>query len=271
MSLRASPSLVFSGILLCTAASLGAASPPEAKDLWGNVAGGKLPEANAAFTAPDSTLPEREKNYGEAVTLLNLQPRSSSRIQKAVTLLEAIIAGPEDSMTVPARYLRARIDQLHLTPVDVPSALKRYDELFASHPDHPVAQVGATTAAMVRIYTAKEDPLGDPFAAAEEIAVRLTDPAARAGMHLMLANAAVRLGKRDLSRALKHYEAANATGIHSPRTRSSVLASIGGLSEELGRRDRAIAAYEEFLANFERDDRAHTIRERLTALKEGAR
>lgn len=270
MFLRVS-SLVCSGILLCTATSRAAAPAREAKDIWADVAAGRLPEAHAAFTAPGSGIPERERVYGEAVSFLNLQPRSASHIEKSAALLDSIIAGPEDSMTVPARYLRARIDQLHLTPADVPSALKRYDELFASHPDHPLAQVGATTAAMVRIYSEKDDPLGKPYAEAEEIATRLTDPTVRAGMHLMLANAAIRLGKKDRVRALGHYEKAHEAGIRSPRARSTVLACIGGLSEELGRPARAIAAYEEFLANFERDDRAHTIRERLAALKEGAR
>lgn len=271
MFLRVSPFLVCSVSLLCAVASEAADSPRPEKDIWADVASGKLPEAHASLRASGSEIPERNRAFAEAVTLLNLQPRSEARIEKATALLDAVIAGPEDAVTVPARYLRARVDQLHLSSVDVPSALRRFDELYASNPEHPVAQVGATIAAMVRIYAAKPNPLGEHYAAAEELAPRLSDPAARAGMHLMLANAAVRLGDKDRARALKHFEAARTGGIYSPMARSAVLASIGGLSEEFGRPDRAILAYEEFLENFERDDRAHTIRERLAALKEGAR
>ncbi len=258
-------------LLLLSASCAFAAPEPAARDPWRDLATGNTVEAHAVFIARDSELSPRERGYGEAVALLNLQPRTDARIQRASGLLDAIIADPEDKLTVPARFLRARIDHIHRMPPNIPEALRGYDELFAAHAEHPLAQLGATLAAMARIFQAESDPLGEPLAAAEAILPRLTDRTVKAGMHVMLANACIRLGERDQRRALGHFEAAQALGIRSPKLRASVLASIGGLSEEFGQPERALAAYETFLAEFERDDRAHAIRERLAALKEGAR
>ncbi len=237
---------------------------------WLEIVSSHLAEAHATFTDPDSKLSPRSRAFGEAVTLLNLQPRTASRIARATELLDSVAAGPADSLTVPALYLRARIDQVHLETPDIPSALRRYEELFAANPGHPLAQLGLSKAAMVRIYTDKNDPLGEPLTAAEAAAAQLTDSSARVAMHLMLANVCTRLGDQP-RRALDHLESAFAAGILNARTRATTLVRIGVLSEEFDRPDRAIFAYERFLEEFERDDRAHTIRERLAALKEAAR
>lgn len=266
---RPSFTLRFPLLLLSTSWAFAAPEPPP-RDPWREVGTGNSLEAHALFTARESDLSPRERSYGEAVALLNLQPRTEARIQRSADLLDAIIAGPEDKITIPARFLRARIDHIHRTPANLPAALRGYDELFAAHEEHPLAQLGATLAAMARIFAEETDPLGEPMAAAEAILPRLTDPTVQAGMHLMLANACIRLGERDQRRALGHFEAAHALGLRSPKIRANVLASIGGLSEEFGQPARALSAYETFLAEFERDDRAHAIRERLAALKEGS-
>lgn len=261
--------LAFSFLPALSGSSLAAPAAVSERDPWSDVSISHLIEAHRTFTDPDTGMSPRAREFGEAVTLLNLQPRTTSRIERAAALLDGLAAGGEDAYTVPALYLRARVDQVHLQNPDVPSALRRYDALFAARPEHPLAQLGAGKAAMVRLYTAKDDPLGEPLTAAEALAPRMTDPVARATLHLMLGNVCIRLGNQP-ERALGHFEAAAAAGIRSARTRATTLVRIGVLSEEFNRPERAIHAYERFLEEFERDDRAHTLRLRLAALKEAA-
>jgi hypothetical protein len=254
-------------LLVLAAPSLFAAGTRDEATAWEQLTVGESAEAHRYFSGIHGGKRSRFVIYGEAVSLLDIQPRTAARVDRAVELLDSLAAsGVEDELTVPVLYLRARIEQIHRASPDLPAALRLYDELFEKHPAHPLAQIAAGKAAMIRIYTAEDDPLGAPLASAEALAPRLSDPTARASLHLMIANACVRLGDQP-RRSLDHLEAALAAGIHNTKSRGNVLVRIGVLSDEFGRPERAIAAFEEFLREFARDDRAHTLRRRLAGLK----
>src|SRR5262245_53066631 len=57
---------------------------------------------------------DREARLGEATTLLNLQPRTAANIERAAVLLDSVsAANPSDEPGICARYLRARIEDVH--------------------------------------------------------------------------------------------------------------------------------------------------------------
>lgn len=239
-----------------------------ADDAWDQAALGLFKDAHRAF-AEQADPDDRQTRLGEAVTLVNLQPKTDANLDRAAALLAAVAeAGPTDELGVDARYFLARIAQVHRFTPDIPSALRHYRELAALDSPHPLAQRAVVQIALIELF--------EPGLPGEEVrqrfdrlaarGVTLTEPAVVRDFHLVMGEAAMRFRFGD-DVALIHLLAADRAGIARAHTRRDTWLRIAELARRTG--DDRIAAdyYERFLEKFPRDARGTMIREHLAALR----
>lgn len=210
----------------------------------------------------------RAARFGEAVTLLNVQPLRASNIVRATALLDELIEnGPaDDDYTIAARYFRARIAYRHQSPADPAEAAERFAALYRDFPDRRLGQQAWVKLTIMRLYDPRDDtPRGELIDAMGAEAMRFTDQAARRDLHLALGYAAMDF-ELPSNVVRQHLEAAWAAGLEGHGGRGNVLVSLGTLAEEQGDVAAARSYYREFLARHQRDGRAHTIAQRLAAL-----
>jgi len=242
-----------------------ASEPVDAPDGWEKVAQVQFLDARRAFEARLQADPaDHDARIGLAVALLNVQPRQSANIERALALLDGVRSAGRDEQVIEAIYLLARIHQLHRDPADPYKAVELFDGLLAAHPDHPLAQMGFVKAAMLRLYVLDEASPAATFATLEQRAAHLSDPTARRDFHLTMAAAASRLRLGDAA-ALRHLRAADAVGLAKRNTAGNLYIRAATRARALGQVDLAEAYERRFLAEFPRDFRAYTIRQRLGA------
>lgn len=237
---------------------------------WDDISTGLFNEAHTAFiNASDEAAPadRRILRYGEAVSLLNAQPRTQSNIDQAYGILEEVRnAGAGDDLALEARYLQGRIEQIQRSTPSPSKAEAIYLELIAQTPDHPVAQRALVKLAIIRLYdridSAERRQRYDWFT---REAARLTDDGARVQLHLLLAEYARRLEYGN-EQELAHMLAAYKAGVTKRRLLVEVLVRIGDLSRLTGRNDMARDFYTRFLEQFPRTDRRSTVEGYLAAL-----
>lgn len=238
----------------------GGASGADLSGVWGDAARGLVNDAYRQFEKAGT---HREAQLGLAVTLVNVQPKTSANIERAAAILEVLRGN--DELGITATYYLARLEQVHRFTPDPGKALERYDQLYREHPGHPLAQMGVVKAALLRLYITRL-----PFEEVEATGVKLSDPDAVRDFHLVLADAAGRLGLSD-EQALKHLLAAEQAGLAKRKTAGDVWIRIGELARLSGKRDLAARYYGKFLEDFPNDQRAFLVRERSTALRGGSR
>jgi hypothetical protein len=246
-----------------------AASSSDEPSAWDQVALGLLREANEAFAEQPEG--DRKARFGEAITLINLQPKTDANLERAAALLTGVVSsGADDMFGVAARYYLARIAQFHRSSPDTREALRLYHELAALNSTHLLAQRAMVQIAIIELF--------EPGVAPEEIRARyerlsgrgtsLTEASAIRDFNLVLAEAALRF-KLGNSLALDHLIAADKAGLARPVTERDTWVRIAELARETGRNDVAIAYYRRFLTTFRRDSRNVMITERLNALLAG--
>ncbi len=237
-------------------------------DGWKALANGLSGNALERFSAVQTVHPEdREARLGEALSLLQLQPHTDSRVRRAVDLLDALLnENPTDELGARALYFRGRAEQVHrLTPEPL-AAERHYERLIETHPGHPLAGQAAVKLALIRLYRPQTpEALADAFADFTARARSLPNAAARRDLHLVLGEAALRLDMGEAA-ALDHFLAALEAGILLRPIRADTLARVGELAAELGRADLARRHYAAFIAEFPRDPRRLVVEERLAAL-----
>jgi hypothetical protein len=212
-----------------------------------------------ANTSPDARL-------GEALSLLNRQPRTQSQVETTRELLEALVREyPREPIGIEARYHLARLDHLHLIPADPARARLAYLELADAFPDNPLAQQALVKVCLMDIYQAEPDRRTVALREKESWNERFTDRSAIRDYHLALGYAYV-FFKQAPERALHHLLAAERAGVVGFRSRGDVLVAIGDLASELSRPEIALQAFESFVREYPRDIRAYTIRQRAAAL-----
>jgi hypothetical protein len=205
--------------------------------------------------------------YGEAVVLLNLQPKTERNVARAEALLEEVrgAAGDEDLVRW-AEYQLARAAQWHRVRPDPRAAERRYRDLVSAAPAHPAAQLAAVKLALLIAYDPRSPaPAADRLREAEALGRSLTLPDARRDFHLSLARAA-QYFELPAPVALEHLLAAEATGAISTFQRGGVLVAIGQLAAASDRPAEAARAFRQFLREFPRDTRTRAVRDRLAAL-----
>ncbi len=232
---------------------------PGKENPWGQIALHRFSAARLAFAAEP---PTRETRLGEAVALLNAQPKTAQNIQTAMQYLEAIAAEQStDDLGLTARYLRARIEHVHLTEPRPAIAAKRYREIMLdAPPGHPLASQSAVKLALIILYANTNSSLpADRIQDVEQLLGGVKQKEARRDLHLLLGRGYLFF---DLSpeRALQHLEAAWAAGIGNRVNRGDTLLAIAQLAEGQGQVKRAKEAFDRFLAENPRDDRAHSVR-----------
>lgn len=237
---------------------------------WDQTALGLFKDAHAAF----AELPagDRQARFGEAVTLINLQPKTDANLDRASALLSAIVAtGATDDLGVSSRYFLARIAQVHRSNPDSAAALALFRELAALDSPHLLAQRAVVQVALLELF--------DPLVPAAEIRARhdrlaargstLADPAILRDFHLVMGDAAIRFNLGD-EVALDHLLAADRAGIARAITQRDTWIRIAGLARRAGRTRVAVAYYERFLENFPRDSRRLMVREIIASLQSGS-
>ncbi|CAM2992494.1 hypothetical protein [Rariglobus hedericola] len=244
------------GAVLFSVALTAAASP------WDEMTTGLFNEAHAAFSkeekAPGADL--RSLRFGEAVSLLNVQPRTSSNIDRAYAILEELrTATPGDDIGMESRYFQGRIEQVQRPTPDLAKAEAIFSELVRDHPEKLVGQRARVKLAVTRLY-APVSPAErrDRYDAFTRDAGQITDPGIKVQMHLLLGEAARRLqygNAEELAHLLAAYEA----GVTKRRLLVEVLVRIGDLARLEGRKDVAIKYYTLFLEQFPRTDRRSTV------------
>lgn len=210
----------------------------------------------AATRAPD----DRSLAAGRALALLSAQPLTRENVARADAVLSELERGT-DHVALVARYLRARVAEVHLFEPNLALAARRYEALLDLDASHPVAQMAIPKLARLRIYAEGAEP-SVGLEVAEALEARLLPGAARRDFHLLMARSYLFFALSP-ARALEHLQAARAEGLSVPSNDSGVLVSIAELAREQGRTDVARESYQAFLKAFPRDQRVYMIERRL--------
>ena len=235
-------------------------------DPWDQTALGLFKDAHHAFAQRPAD--DREARFGAAVTLINLQPKTDANLDRAESLLHALVADdPPDDLSVAARYYLARIPHVHRTRPDTARALAAYREIIALGSPHPLAQRAVVLAGLLSLH--------EPRLGAEERAARharvaadaasLDAPSARRDLHLILADVALRHDLGDET-VLHHLLAADTAGIARAVTRRDTWLRTAEIARRSGRTEIAVLYYRRFLDQFQSDPRRLAVEERLAAL-----
>jgi tetratricopeptide (TPR) repeat protein len=215
---------------------------------WRDAARLLVDDAHRQFVA-------RGDRLGEAIALLNVQPKTSGNIERAAELLDRLRGA--DEIGIAATYYLARLEQIHRFRPNPQRALALYAELFRQHPHHPLAQSGVVKAALMRLYGGDAD-----FAEIEASGRQLTIPEAVRDFHLALADAAGRLNL-PAEKQLEHLLVVERVGVAKRKTAADLYVRIAELARESGRAELARQFYGKFLAEFPNDQRVRLVKERL--------
>ncbi|HEY9250863.1 MAG TPA: hypothetical protein VIO38_17100 [Rariglobus sp.] len=230
---------------------------------WIEVTTGLFNEAHSVFVAEGKTASgadRRTVRYGEAVSLLNVQPRTHANIDKAYALFEEIRStSPDDDLGIASRYMQGRIEQVQRATPDLAKADAIFSGLGRDHPAHPVAQRARVKLALIRLYAdidaAERRRRYDEFSAG---AASLTDAGAKVQMHLLLGEFARRLHYGH-EQEFAHLLAADEAGVTKRRLQGELLVRIGDLARLTGRPGVARDYYTRYLEQFPRTDRRSLI------------
>ncbi len=235
-----------------------AAPGPEDIDGWHLLARFLFNEAHASF---EGEAGGRERTLGIAAALLNEQPRTPGRLARAEALLRELSAGPVDDASLTARYLLARIEQVHRPSPDPAAAATILEELATEHAGHPVAQLAATKLALAYCYELPGLGTSERLAKAAGLEAAIACgpwPELRASFYRILGGAGLFYGRID-RQTLEWLLAADATGAMEELSALSLRIQIAEVARRIG--DNALAAryYRAYLATAGADHRRTTV------------
>lgn len=256
---------LFLGILaLACAAPLPAQTEEPLAEAWTKLSLSLCNDAYRLFHDTAQKDPSsREARYGEALALMNRQPRSSGNLARAGALFTQLqAANPRDGIGVAALYFEARLAQAQSAPPGGTKALALYAELTRAHPASPFAQLALIKTAGLRLYDpgAPDGELTRRFAECEAFAPRITNRALLGQYHREMADAYQRL-RRDDRDALRHLLASFPCGTPNLQGQADLEVRIGETARAVGDDATALAYYRRFLADFPNDIRAYAIRQ----------
>jgi tetratricopeptide (TPR) repeat protein len=252
----------------------GGAAPPAThetvvRDGWEALALARANEARRIFAGvPRGADPAaRAARLGEAVALLNVQPRSERNLERARLLLRSLASGSIDDIAIAARYHLARIDHVHSLRPNLDAAEASYRALLADHPGHPLAEQAAPKLALLVVYRSSDPDLVEGrLRELEALADRLVDRSAARDTRLLLAQAALRLqGNHARAVTLLRPVLEQSTISRANRWAEAWLI-FAESSAALGHAADAARGYREFLLKLPRDARAAEVTRRFAAL-----
>lgn len=237
---------------------------------WEYLDGFRFNEAHKSFTQGNgnSTGAGRERKLGEAVTLLNVQPRTEGNISKAAEMLQELTStNTLDDVDTFARFFLARILEMHQTPRDFAKARAAYLDLFKLRPGAPVAEFAASKVVLIDLYdnippAEFERRLGE----LEKLEPLFKTSLGRREFHSNIGMACAELSGPD-RKIIEHLVAADKEGYTQWQTESVVWVLIGATAEKMGDKELAKQYYGKFVAKYKRDNRCYTILEKLKHLE----
>ncbi len=242
-----------------------AAEPPaSAASAWDLLSRLQTAEALRAFESGEGD----EARLGEAVALLNLQPKTQANVARAEQLLSALAARAGSPQAPAARYHLARLLQLHATPARPAEAGTAYRELISAYPGNPYADAAVAKLAILVLH--QDVPRADwdvRFAELVAFLPEVASPEALRDARLVLAGAALRM-HADHALALPFFIAALESGVPLRVNRHKlVLLQAAESARILGDIPRALGFYETYVATYPYDVRGHEIRQGLANLR----
>ena len=135
---------------------------------------------------------ELERDFGIAITLLNLQPRTQGNLKRALELLESVAARSEAGGNLQnlALFFRARVLEYYIQPADPAAAAAQYLELLERRTKNPVIELGASRLViMAGLGPAPRESNLEELRRLERLAELLDTPAGKREFHATMAYA----------------------------------------------------------------------------------
>lgn len=217
----------------------------------------------------ESTGSERQRaRFGEALMLLNVQPRTVDKIERAREIfLDIAYQDPTDELSIRSIFYLGRINQVHQSAWDWDRASLYYEELFRRWPEHPFSQMGLAKYAMIQLYQPNpRDEREERLRELEKLAEVLTYPPAVRDFNYVVGVACLSM---ELSKevALQHLIVVANSELHQSRSLASIYVRIGETARQLGKYELAEKYYRIFLERFPRELRTTIIRDRIAEIQ----
>ncbi len=212
---------------------------------------------NAAHDTFQRAPASRAQRIGLAVTLLNVQPRTTANRERAKTLLKEVIAeGVVDQHTQAAHYLLGRVAYAHETKAEIQTARMHFDATREGDAESPYARLAI--AQLILLSLKLDRPISDRIGLAEKYVAGLPAGGIRAAVYWILAQALMD-AQASLPQALRFIELALEDGLATSAARADALVAATLLSAEL---DATVVSNwrDVFLQEFPRDPRAIFLR-----------
>ncbi|MCF7688085.1 MAG: hypothetical protein K9N01_07265 [Cephaloticoccus sp.] len=248
-----------------------AANPTVSADEgWVLLSGYLFRDAHDAFTGDHGPV-GRQRQLGEAASLINDPPVTGAKISRAESLLENLVNDvPGDEVALFARYLSARIKHVH-RDAPVTETESAYRAVMLAAPDHALAQVAASKLALVLLYQRPDLSIAERLQAAAELealAARAALSETACAYYRALVGAALFYDVVD-ERVLTWLQRAEALGSADVLAAAGIRIQLAEVARTLGRRQEAIGYYQSFLDSIlPTDNRYRTARERMLELME---
>lgn len=211
----------------------------------------------------------REAAFGQALMLLNYQPKTVGNIKRAGEVFESLAgAAATDDIAVLSLYFIGRIYQVHQRETDFARAAEYFLEAIERAPRHRFGQLAVARLATVWLYEpVSRNEKRSRFHRLRGIGDGLTYEPARRDFNYVMGVACLCF---DLSKeyAIEHLREVEAAGLHQRRSIASIYSRIGETARQLGDIKTAEEYFAKFLAEFPREERTRLIRERLANLKQ---
>lgn len=204
---------------------------------------------------------ERERAFGEAVTYLNVQPRTPQNIARSQELLKTLAEG-DDAYAPLAGFYLARIDEDYLTPPEPARAQEAYRKLLEQKTGDPLVESSAVRLAlMAELSAADPESRKEALLGTRSLSQYLLTSEGRRDFHLNLGLALIKAG--DIATGLEELLAADAEGITRPLTQRVAWVTIAEAARLKGKNELAAKYYRMFLEKHKRDTRSYMVELRL--------
>ncbi len=254
------PPIRFSLLLLLCALPARSADVATA---WRHIGSHLTTDAAASLQAAKAA--GREWTLADAVARIERPPVTEEKLTRVEADLTALAQG-DDEVAAAADYLIARLYQYHRLQPDLARAAAHYRSLAERRPASPWAQLGLVKLAMLMLYLPPEPaPPEVRLAAAEALLPRVTDPALRRDLHLVIGRAA-HFHRRPLPEVLPHLVAAEGGIAGDELWRTELQIQIGELALRAGELGTAQRYFERVVAHNDVDPRVFLIREKLAEI-----
>jgi len=207
-----------------------------------------------------------------AAALLSRDPVTQRNILKARNLLLKLVSDlpiSETQYRPLALYLLGRIDQDHIEPERLDSALGFYEQLRREYPGHEIADQGTVQLALLVAMQVPDAQLEEAAAKVEAFLPTVTADHAKRELHSIAGNLHWHV-HQDAATAIPHLIAGRELNYEAFSRNSEVDIMIAGLAREIGLGELAAKHYRRFAAAVPRDTRVYTALRLARELEEEA-